>query len=133
MAMLTPELVDQARQLRANGVGWHTVSKRTGISEYILRVEIEPQFQEHRRAQYRRHVVVKKEQAEKRARVHARRRSNTKGKSAAHVVTAFDRVPDEVMRERDMRQAALDRRTLSQMLLGDPPIGWRALDERARR
>jgi hypothetical protein len=37
------------------------------------------------------------------------------------------------LREREMRQAALDRRTLSQTLLGDPPIGWRALDQRARR
>jgi hypothetical protein len=131
MAMLTPELVDQARQLRANGVGWHTVSKRTGISEYILRVEIEPQYQEHRRAQHRRHVVVKKEQAEKRALVHARRRSITK--EGPHVVAAFERVPDEVMREREMRLAALERRTPSQMLFGDPPIGWRALDQRARR
>jgi gamma-glutamyl:cysteine ligase YbdK (ATP-grasp superfamily) len=130
MAMLTPELVDQARQLRANGVGWHTVSKRTGISEYILRVEIEPQFQEHRRAQWHRNKVTRKEVIAKRAAMRARVRPNTK---APHVVTAFDRVPDEVMREREMRQAALDRRTLSQTLLGDPPIGWRALDERARR
>jgi hypothetical protein len=132
MAMLTPELVDQARQLRANGVGWHTVSKRTGISEYILRVEIEPHFQEHRRAQHKKNAVERKQLLAKHiATMRARRRSKTKAKP--HVVTAFDRVPDEVMRERDMRQAALDRRTLSQMLLGDPPIGWRALDERVRR
>jgi hypothetical protein len=130
MAMLTPELVDQARQLRANGVGWHTVSKRTGISEYILRVEIEPQFQEHRRAQHRRNVVIRKEVIAKRATMRARARPNTK---APHTVTAFERVPDDVLRERDMRQAALDRRTPSQIQFGDPPIGWRALDERARR
>jgi hypothetical protein len=130
MAMLTPELVDQARQLRANGVGWHTVSKRTGISEYILRVEIEPAFQQHRREQHRRNVVIRKEVIAKRAAMRGRMRPNTK---APHTVTAFERVPDEVLREREMRQAALDRRTLSQTLLGDPPIGWRALDQRARR
>jgi hypothetical protein len=130
MAMLTPELVDQARQLRANGVGWHTVSKRTGISEYILRVEIEPHFQQHRREQHRRNVVIRKEVIAKRATMRARMRPNMK---TPHTVTAFERVPEEVLRDREMRLAALDRRTLSQTLLGDPPIGWRALDQRTRR
>lgn len=132
MVMLTPELVDQARELRANGAGWHTVAKRTGISEYILRVEIEPQYQEHRRAQHRRHVIVKKEQAEKRALVRARRRSITKG--APHVVSAFDRVPPDVLRDRDAREAAArERATLDQIVFGDPIPGYSALDQRARR
>lgn len=133
MATMTPELVDQARQLRANGVGWHTIQKRLGISEYILRVEIEPHFQEHRRAQHRRNVVTRKEVIAKRATMRAPRRSNTKGNNGPHTVTAFERVPDDVLREREMREAALDRRTPSQIQFGDPPIGWRALDQRARR
>jgi hypothetical protein len=132
MAMLTPQLVEQARQLRANGVGWHTVSKRTGISEYILRVEIEPHFQEHRREQHRKNTVERKQLLAKHlATMRARRRSITK--EGPHHVTAFERVPEDVLREREMRQEALDRRTPSQMLFGDPPIGWRALDQRTRR
>jgi hypothetical protein len=130
MAMLTPELVDQARQLRANGVGWHTVSKRTGISEYILRVEIEPHFQDHRRAQHRRNVVIRKEVIAKRAAMRARVRPNMK---APHVVTAFERAPPEVLRERDERETAKERRTLAQILLGDPIPGYSALDQRTRR
>jgi hypothetical protein len=130
MAMLTPELVDKAREMRAAHVGWHTIQKRLGVSEYLLRAEMEPAFQKHRSAQHRRYAIEKKQIAEHKATMRARVRPNTK---APHVVTAFDRVPDEVMREREMRQSALDRRTLSQTLLGDPPIGWRALDERERR
>jgi hypothetical protein len=133
MAMLTPQLVEQARELRANGVGWHTVSKRTGISEYILRVEIEPHFQEHRREQHRRNVVTRKELIAKRATMRARVRPNTKGNNGPHIVTAFDRVPDDVLRERDERETAKERRTLAQILLGDPIPGYSALDAKERR
>jgi hypothetical protein len=35
-----------------------------------------------------------------------------------------------VLREREQHEAALKRRTLTQMLLNDPPEGWRALDQR---
>jgi hypothetical protein len=132
MAMLTPQLVEQARQLRANGVGWHTVSKRTGISEYILRVEIEPHFQEHRREQHRKNTVERKQLLAKHlATMRARRRSITK--EAPHHVTAMERVPPEVLRERDERETAKDRRTLAQILLGDPIPGYSALDAKERR
>ena len=50
-----------------------------------------------------------------------------------HVVTALDRVPDDVMREAEQRKIALERRTLTETFFGDPPQGWRALDQRARR
>jgi hypothetical protein len=46
------------------------------------------------------------------------------------VMTAADFIPDEVLREREQHEAALKRRTLTQMLLNDPPEGWRALDQR---
>jgi hypothetical protein len=129
MAKLTPEIVEQAREMRALGVGWHTCTKRLGISEYLLRVEIEPHFQEHRRAQGRRYTAGKKAAAI----VRAKRIAERKRAAAAHVVTAADRIPPDVAREREQREAALERRTLSETLCGDPPQGWRALDQRARR
>jgi hypothetical protein len=128
MPTLTPQLVEQARELRANGVGWHTVSKRLGVTVYHLRVELEPHFQAHRRAQHRRYVIEKKEIAEHKAAIRERKRA-----SAAHIVTALDRVPDDVMREAEQRKIALERRTLTESFFGDPPQGWRALDQRARR
>jgi hypothetical protein len=128
--ILTPQLVDQARELRGNGVGWHTVSKRTGISEYLLRVELEPDFKEYRRAQGRRYTAGKKTAAIIRAKRIAERKQRA---TAAHIVTALDRVPDDVMREAEERKIALERRTLTESFFGDPPKGWRALDQRARR
>jgi hypothetical protein len=126
--ILTPHLVEQARALRANGVGWHSVSKRLGVTVYLLRVELEPHFQAHRRAQHKRYVIEKKEIAEHKAAIRERKRA-----AAQHVVTAADRIPPDVAREREQREAALERRTLSETLCGDPPQGWRALDQRARR
>jgi hypothetical protein len=132
MAMLTPQLVEQARELRANGVGWHTVSKRTGISEYILRVEIEPHFQEHRRAQHQKNSATRKQLLAKHlTTMRARRRSITK--AAPHYVATLERAPPEVLRERDERETAKDRRTLAQILLGDPIPGYSALDAKERR
>jgi hypothetical protein len=125
---LTPHLVEQARALRANHVGWHTVSKRLGVTVYLLRVELEPHFQAHRRAQHRRYVIEKKEIAEHKAAIRERKRA-----SAPHVVTALDRIPDDVMREAEQRKIALERRTLSQTLMGDPAPGFSARDQRARR
>jgi hypothetical protein len=126
---LTPHLVEQARELRANGVGWHSVSKRVGISEYLLRAELEPHFQAHRRAQHRRYVSEKKAAAI----VRAKRVIDRKRAEAAHIVSALDRVPDDVLREAEQRKIALERRTLTETFFGDPPQGWRALDQRARR
>jgi hypothetical protein len=133
MATLTPQLVEQARALRANHVGWHTVSKRTGISEYILRRELEPHFQAHRREQHKRYVIGKKELKAKREAAIRDRAAHKTRAEAPHVVTAFDRVPDEVMREAAERKIALERRTLTQMFFNDPPQGYSALDQRARR
>jgi hypothetical protein len=131
--ILTPQLVEQARALRANHVGWHTVSKRTGVSEYLLRVELEPHFQEHRREQGRRYVLEKKATAIKRAKARERGRLLAKRRAPPqHVVTALDRIPDDVMREAEQRKIALERRTLTESFFGDPPQGWRALDQRAK-
>ena len=125
---LTPQLVEQARELRANGVGWHSVSKRTGVSVYHLRVEIEPEFLEHHRAVHNRHIARKKTEKIKRDR---RRTPNAKRrKPAPHVVTALDRIPDDVAREAEQRKIALERRSLTETFFGDPPEGWRALDRR---
>jgi hypothetical protein len=46
------------------------------------------------------------------------------------VTTAFEYIPLAVQLECERRKAALKRRTLTQMLLNDPPEGWRALDQR---
>jgi hypothetical protein len=134
MATLNPQLVEQARALRANGVGWHTCTKRLGVSEYLLRVELEPHFQAFRRAQHKRYVLEKKATAIKRANARERGRLLAKHRAPPqHVVTALDRIPDEVMREAEERKIALERRTLTESFFGDPPKGWRALDQRARR
>ena len=120
--------------MRANGVGWHTVSARTGVSEYLLRVELEPHFQAHRRALQRRYVIEKKAAAIKRAKARERGRLLAKRRAPPqHVVTALDRIPDDVMREAEQRKIALEGRGLTESFFGDPPIGWRALDQRARR
>jgi hypothetical protein len=131
MPTLTPHLVEQARELRANGVGWHTVSKRLGISEYLLRAELEPHFKEYRRALHRRYVLEKKATAIKRANARERGRLLAKRRAPPqHVVNALDRIPDDVIREAEQRKIALERRTLTESFFGDPPQGWRALDRR---
>jgi hypothetical protein len=132
MAMLTPELVDKARKMRAAHVGWHTIQKRLGVSEYLLRAEMEPAFQKHRSAQHRRYAIEKKQIAEHKATMRARLRSNTKAEP--HYVATLERAPPDVLRDRDEREAAArERATLDQIVFGDPTPGYSALDRRTRR
>jgi hypothetical protein len=134
MPRLTPEIVEHARTLRAAGHGWRRIQTQIGVSEYILRVELEPGYREQKSGQHRAYIVEKKHIAAERAAARALLRLNTKDNPrAGRATTAFDRVPDDVLRERDARKTALDGRTVTQRLMGDPPVGWRALDQQARR
>ena len=51
---------------------------------------------------------------------------------AAHRPVEYGRPTSDLLRERDERKNALDRRTASQTLLGDPAPGYSALDQRGR-
>jgi len=115
---VTPELIEEARRLRKEGHAWHAISRTLGISYYVLRCELDAGFYE-----YRQRLKVGPPREKPAGRV----RADTENR-----VLAFDRIPDEVLAERDRRKAALAGRTLTQEFFGDPPCGYSALDRRAK-
>jgi hypothetical protein len=51
-------------------------------------------------------------------------------RAEVHTVISADRIPLGVQIERERHQTALEARSPTEIMLGDPPIGYRALDQR---
>jgi hypothetical protein len=134
---LTPDRIEDARRLRAEGFSWNQIGLRLDTTPFRLRTALDEHFRRRRNEMSRRNWARREpdDRCGKPGSGNLRRKTPPIPKqrlraSCDHVVTTFDHVPDEVLREREQHEAALKRRTLTQRLLGDPPEGWRALDQR---
>lgn len=109
--------IEKARSLRSVGHTWDDCGAAVGVSYETIRRHLDPEYRARRNAAA--------------ARCGGIRRS---GKASAandelHRCTIAHRPPAEVLAERDAR--ALAPRSLSALLLGDPPRGYSALDRRS--
>ena len=138
---MTPEQKAEARRMRREGFAWDQIAKRIDVTPYMLRCEVQKGFREHRTAAARRQWAGREPSNPARPGGGRLRRMRSQAltiperprmrENCDHrVVTAYEYIPDHVLREREKHEAALKRRTLTQILLGDPPEGWSALDQR---
>jgi hypothetical protein len=99
---LTVEQREAALALRAQGYGWIRIGWELGLSDYRLQRDLVPGFAERRKA-------YENDRAAERAR------------RQCPPIRAVRRAPDD-----------LDGKTLTASLMGDPPPGRSALDQRAK-
>ena len=134
---LTPDRIEEARRLHAEGFSWNQIALRLDTTPFLLRSVLDEHFRRRRNEMSRRNWA--RREPEDRARPgggNLRRttppipKQRTRENCDHRVMTAADFIPDEVLREREQHEAALKRRTLTQILLNDPPEGWRAVDQR---
>ena len=110
--MLSPEQLAQALELKAEGLGIGEIGRRIGASYYQVRREIDPEKHERKLAQTRQHNAEN--------RLHSVR---------AHVGEHHDAVRNP---EYDPhRNGAPVYASPFAELLGEPPIGRRAIDTRS--
>jgi hypothetical protein len=129
--ILSPQKLERAAALRAENWSWDKIAKALEVSAYVIRCEIEPGYR-----------AYKQENAQRQwadiasGKVRRRRRNLESGEKRIakrkHRATVAEHAPDAVLRERENRKTALERRTLGQTILGDPAPGYSALDQRAR-
>jgi hypothetical protein len=143
MAHVTPNKIVEAQRMRGDGFSWDQIAKRLAVSPYVLRCAVEPGYREYKRENARREWAGREPRDPARPGGGRRRRLAKKVLPAPkrqpmrkdnhhRVTTAFEYIPLAVQLECERRKAALKRRTLTQILLGDPPEGWSALDQRGR-
>jgi hypothetical protein len=124
---LTPNLIEQARALRADGIGWRHVAHRLGVSEYVLRCAIEPDYR-----QYKLDLNVRQRNAAKQPRIQRPRPVDRP--PPRYVRHAPKAPPADVLAQRDLAlELRLKPRSVTAQLLGDPLPGRSALDQRQRK
>ena len=132
MYQVSPEKLQEASELRKNGMGWRTIVGRTGISLYILRCNLEPGYKEADRAQTaisrarRRGGYIPKYLLKKRDMM---RQCDPDGSNAFGHFAIGDRVmpvavPQDAEEERQ-RANAYQHPTITAQVFGDPPP-WRS-------
>jgi hypothetical protein len=113
---LSADQLATARKLRGEGWAWDRIASALLVTAYAIRCEIEPGYRDYKKRYARRQWEE----------------TPTRKRSACDHRVADDRAPEDVLRQRAERQIALERRTASQTILGDPPQGYSALDQRTR-
>ena len=131
---LSPQKLERARELRADRWPWHKIAETLEVSAYVVRCEIEPGYRDYKSENARRQWAdIASGKTPRRRRSGEKIPKRTRRRAICnHRSTADERVPDVVLRDRENRKTALERRTLAQTILGDPPPGYSALDQRAR-
>ena len=143
MTHVTPNKIEEARRLRGSGFSWDQIAKRLDLSQFVVRCAVEPGYREYKKENARREWAQREPRdpnrpgGGRRRRLPAKaqaipKRQHTRQNCDHRVKTAFEYIPLAVQLECERRKAALKRRTLTQILLGDPPEGWSALDQRGR-
>jgi hypothetical protein len=129
MQQLTPNLLEKAKALRAEGIGWHRITKQLGVSEYVLRCALEPEYRQYKlglntrqRAQIAARMVVVKR---------PRPVSHTAQPEARYGPA---KPPADVLAARDLAlELRLRPRSVTAQPLGDPLPGRSALDQRRQK
>lgn len=105
--IFTAEELARDRALQQGGVSMSAIDRmfgrKEGATRHMLKRHFGPTFRRERRSLFGRGVEATSKYA----------------------------VPERLFTERDVRYEAMDRRTIGQVLLGDPPPGFSALDRRA--
>lgn len=130
MQSLTPNLIEQAVALRAEGVGWYRITKQLRVSEYVLRCALEPEYRKYKLG------LNHRQRAQIAARLAVVKRPRPVGKHAVHheVRYAQHGPPADVLAARDLAlELRLQPRSVTAQLLGDPLPGRSALDQRQRK
>jgi hypothetical protein len=98
----------KAMRLRARGMTWGTIARETGVKQHRIRNAVDPNFRVSRKLQ--------------------QQRARPAGYRSPCVATPIALVPWDVFAE--AQQAYSAPRTLTAILMGDPPAGRSALDKR---
>jgi hypothetical protein len=118
MRPVTPNVIERAKEMRANNVSWNQIAKTLDVSAFLVRAATEPDFRNYRRERQRRHL--------QRERPHINH-------AVHHEVRGTRFPPAEVLREAERaRELRLQPRSLTAELLGDPLPGRSALDQRRK-
>ena len=102
-----------AIRMRADGMGWGAISLRLGLGYETIRRALDPEYNERRKTTIRERNRKRRPDS-KRVRENPRRVD----------------VPTEVETARAARGNAL--RSLTSVIMGDPPPGYSALDQKRR-
>jgi hypothetical protein len=130
MTALTPNLLETAKVLRAEGVGWHRITKQLRVSEYVLRCALEPEYRQYKLG------LNHKQRAQIAARLAVVKRPRPVSHSAHQQQAnyAARNPPADVLAARDLAlELRLQPRSVTAQLLGDPLPGRSALDQRQRK
>ena len=127
MQQLTPNLIEQAIAMRAEGVGWYRITKQLRVSEYVLRCALEPEYRDYKLALNKRARGL----SAQRAAVVKRPRPVNHSAHQQQANYAARNPPAEVLAARDLAlELRLQPRSVTAQLLGDPLPGRSALDQR---
>lgn len=99
--------VEEARQLRAQGMSYERIAKKIGVGDKAVRLQLNPKFAESQRE---------------------RKREENQFRRSGVVAGVRLSIPPEVLRERD--EALSHVPTLTAALFGDPPPSRSALAQR---
>ena len=124
---LYPDQIAEALEMRAQGKSWDCLSDYFGVSADVIQGQIVPGFRELRRQQAR--ALRRRQQA---ARERARNKLETR-RTFEKVNPYFEpRIPAHEFRPKydPHRDGYLPYESISAIILGDPPIGRRAIDMR---
>lgn len=123
-------LLEKARAMRAEGVGWHRITKQIRVSEYVLRCALEPEYRQYKRSLNLRQRM----EIAARAVVVKRPRPVTHSAHQHQANYAARNPPADVLAARDLAlELRLQPRSVTAQLLGDPLPGRSALDQRQRK
>lgn len=115
--IFTNEQVEEMRDLRSKpGWTWEKIGRRFGVSHNIARSAVDPEYAKVRNDRNKRYSQARREKA----------KAGLIGSSAAFDMTG---VPQSVENDRQRRLNA-PYRSPAAALLGDPPIGFSALDRK---
>lgn len=118
---LTPENLEKARAMRADNASWGTIVAATGISMYVLRAQIDPNFKEHRREQVKRYRLGRTN----RWPAIPRRKQPKESNATGHNVSSGPvHIPAHVIADQ-ARVRAYEPPTPTAFHCGDPPP-WRS-------
>ena len=135
---ITPEILQKARDLRGNGASWMDVTRMTGVSQFLLRCELEPGYRD-RRMMISKNSMARRRQGMVKRRLPAHYKRNKlsiadDGTRIGHQAMGdYGKqvlVPDSVEVERKRNKEFCHTDTTA-ALMGDPPTWRSALGKKA--
>lgn len=125
MRAVTPNVIEQAKAMRAEHWSWRSTALKLDVSEWQLRCAIEPNFRAYRMEQKSQNPSQQKRK---------RQYINSAVHHRVSTHPPHGRPPANVLAERDHAKWLREQpRDITAELLGDPLPGRSALDQRQRK